>query len=1631
MAQQCLGEGTKATFVPTLREARGEAQSLGGAIATAQVSGVAIDWDAFFKGTAAKAVPLPTYPFQRQRYWLNASAGAGDIGAAGVSDADHPLLGAVIEDPQDESLTLTGRISLTSHPWLADHAVAGAILLPGTAFLELALRAAEQVGAKAVSELTLQSPLILAEQGAVQLQVAVGAPNEQGARELSIHSRPESQEEELGEATQWTENASGLLSAEDALISEPLDQWPPEGAEPLALDDFYAHLEDLSLEYGPAFQGLTAAWKQGEEIYAEASLPEDQAREAARFGLHPALLDAALHAIALTGTSQELSLPFAWSDVCLLANGPSELRVALSPSKEGVSLELSDSQGNPVATVGSLALRAIDPSQLKGAQKAQGLLAIDWQEVSPQGGTEQAEIFELGSDPSDEPAAPAQVALAKIQGFLSAEQEGRLAFLTQGAIATSGGDSPDPALAAAWGLIRSAQSEHPGRFTLLDTDGSEVSGEAIETLLAQSEEPQLALREGVVLAPRALQAKEASTALIPPAGPWRLDALKRGTLESLELLANPRAAEPLGPNQVRIALHAAGLNFRDVLIALGHYPGQAQIGSEGAGVITEVGEQVSELAVGDRVMGLLIDAFAPLVVAEASQLTKVPEGWSFEQAAAIPTVFATAYLGLNDLAGLKAGEKVLIHAGAGGVGMAAIGIAQHLGAEVFATASPEKQALLEKAGIPADHIASSRDLEFKERFLEVTEGKGLDVVLNALAGEFVDASLDLLPGGGRFLEMGKTDIREQAELAADHPNVTYRAFDLIEAGPDRMAEMLSEILALFEQGSLKHSPITSWDMRRAPEAFRHLREGKNVGKVVLTVPRAIDPDKTILITGATGGLGALVARHLVENHGARNLLLASRSGEEAEGAGDLRAVLEELGAEVGIAACDVSDREQLRELLDKVPEAHPLGAVFHAAGALDDATIDALDPDRLAHAFGPKAEAAQYLHELTKEAELSAFVMFSSAAATIGAPGQGNYAAANAYLDALAQQRHAEGLPASSIAWGLWQRESGMAAGLGEADLARLARAGVAPLSDEQGLQLFDQALAFERPDALAVGIEPAGLRAQAQAGLLPPIFSSLVRAPRRRAGSGSSLATKLAAVPEAEREAHVLELVGAEVAAVLGHSSAQEIDPRRTFKDLGFDSLAAVELRNRLNAATGLRLAPTAVFDFPTPAAVAEHLLAETSASAPAKALAVRAQATDEPIAIVGMACRYPGGVSSPEALWQLVAEGRDAISGFPNDRGWDLERLYSPDPEQPGTSYAREGGFLEGAGEFDPEFFGIAPREALAMDPQQRLLLEASWEALEDAGIDPEGLRGEQAGVFAGVSSSDYVAARALDSGLEGYLATGGSTSVLSGRVAYSLGLEGPAISVDTACSSSLVALHLAMGALHGGECSLALAGGATVLGSPAIFTEFSRQRGLAPDGRSKSFADAADGTGFSEGVGMLVLERLSDAQRAGHPILATIKGSAVNQDGASNGLTAPNGPSQERVIRQALANARLTPQEIDAVEAHGTGTTLGDPIEAGALLATYGQEREKPLKLGSLKSNIGHTQAAAGVAGVIKTVMAMREGVLPKTLHVDAPSSNVDWEAGEIELLDRGRALGAQRQPPPRCASLPSASAAPTLT
>ncbi|WP_430792106.1 type I polyketide synthase, partial [Actinoplanes sp. G11-F43] len=511
--------------------------------------------------------------------------------------------------------------------------------------------------------------------------------------------------------------------------------------------------------------------------------------------------------------------------------------------------------------------------------------------------------------------------------------------------------------------------------------------------------------------------------------------------------------------------------------------------------------------------------------------------------------------------------------------------------------------------------------------------------------------------------------------------------------------------------------------------------------------------------------------------------------------------------------------------------------------------------------------------------------------------------------------------------------------------------------------------------------------------------------------------ASGLAAMSATERRRVVIELVRASATAVLGYESGEEIPAERAFRDVGFDSLTAVELRNRLNTATGVRLPATVIFDHPNPTALAEEILTRLLGSVAKQVTTTVSQAPTEPIAIVGMACRYPGGVRSPEELWELLSSGGDAISGFPADRGWDTETLFNADPDAEGSTYVTEGGFVTGAGEFDADFFGISPREALAMDPQQRLLLETSWEAVERAGIDPVSLKGAGVGVFIGAAPSGYLDAASADADAQAHLITGNALSVTSGRISYVLGLVGPAVSVDTACSSSLVALHQAVSALRGGECSMALAGGVMVMADPSEFVGFSRMRALSSDGRCRAFGDGADGMGIAEGAGVVMLERLSDAQRNGHEVLAVIRGSAVNQDGASNGLSAPNGPSQQRVIRAALANAQVNAADVDVVEAHGTGTALGDPIEAGALLATYGQERpgaDRPLWLGSIKSNIGHAQQAAGVAGVIKMVMALQNRKLPRTLYAETPSSHVDWSSGNIELLSQAREWPAGERP-----------------
>ncbi|WP_405622712.1 SDR family NAD(P)-dependent oxidoreductase [Streptomyces sp. NBC_00076] len=1208
MAQDCLPEAVDC--VAALRDGRPEPATLLAAVARAHTRGARVDWPTLFAGSGARGTVVPTYAFQHRRYWLDAAPGAGDLGAAGLTATGHPLLTAAVELPEADAVTFTGRLSRADRPWLADHAVDGTVLLAGTALVEMAVRAGDEVGHGALRELVLAAPLVLPADGAARIRVHVGAPDETGDRPVSVHSRPD------GDDGAWTRHANGALTRTNPGDAPGIDTtpWPPPNAVAVPVTDFYRQRAEAGYEYGPAFQGLRAVWTNGEEVFAEIALDDEHHDDADLFGLHPALFDAALHPSAFGGVAEpgdgRRLLPFAWNGVRLHASGAKALRVRLTPAGEsGVSLRITDANGAPIVDVDSLVLRPVAAEHLRPATEAghESLFRTTW---TPLPATARADVPHgiraldaTGDGTSAEDVhALADRVLGDLQAFLAepGDDTSRLLVVTRGAVAVLDGESvTDPAAAAVWGLVRSAQAEHPDRFLLADIDGHDASRDALTGLpavAAAMEESQFAVRDGEVSVPRLVRAAAVGLTVPDGAGTWHLDTTGPGTLENLALVPNA-ASGPLAPGQVRVAVRAAGMNFRDVMIALDMYPGRAAIGGEGAGIVMETGPGVTGLAPGDRVMGLFPGgAFGPEAMTDHRRLVRVPEGWTFAQAAAAPIAFLTALYGLRDLAGVRPGETVLVHAAAGGVGMAAVQVARHLGAEVYGTASPGKWDTLRARGLDDAHLANSRTTDFEQHFLDATDGRGVDVVLDALAGEFVDASLRLLPRGGRFLEMGKTDIRDATEVAERHPGVEYRAYDLAEADDDRIRELLDELVGLFDRGTLTPLPVTAWDVRHAPDAFRHLSRARHTGKAVLTLPHRPDPDGTVLVTGGTGSLGALVARHLVTEHGARNLLLTSRRGPDAPGARELTAELTALGATVRVEACDAADRDALALLLDSVPATAPLTAVVHTAGVVDDGVLAALTPQRMATVLRPKADAALNLHELTRDLDLAAWVLFSSAAGVLGNPGQANYAAANSFLDGLARVRSAEGLPAVSLAWGLWSHASGMTSTLAETDLRRTERDGMLGLTAEEGLALLDAALTAGEPALVPTRLDLSVLRDRAASGGLPPMLRALVRAPRRAATAGTApqrtLAERLAGLPAEEKAALVLDVVLKEAATVLGHMDASLVVPDRAFKEAGFDSLTAVELRNRLGRAAGTRLPTTAVFDYPAPTALADYLL-------------------------------------------------------------------------------------------------------------------------------------------------------------------------------------------------------------------------------------------------------------------------------------------------------------------------------------------------------------------------------------------------------------------------------------------------------
>ncbi|MBO3675070.1 type I polyketide synthase, partial [Streptomyces sp. NEAU-YJ-81] len=984
--------------------------------------GVSVDWEAVYEGTGAERVELPTYAFQHERYWIEVPLSVGDVASAGLGAAGHPLLGAAVELPDSDGFLLTGRLSLQTHPWLADHAVSGTALLPGTAFVELAIRAGDQVGCDLLEELTLEAPLILPGRGGIQLRLTVGAPDASGRRTLEVYSRPEP-DADRGDASDqpWIRHASGVLASGDATDGgADLSVWPPAEAVAVDVDDLYERFAAGGIGYGPAFQGLGAAWRRGEEVFAELRLEQRQHADAALFGLHPALLDAALHGVALGdflgAEADGIRLPFSWTGVTLHAAGATALRVRIAPAgPDTVTLDVADENGGAVASVDSLVLRRIAPEQLRAAQVTyhDSLFRLEWAPVPT---------------PS---AAPGTLRWALV-GQGTANSAGQDAVNSAGQDAAHGTD--------AFGLV-----------AVLDSAGAECA------VFADLAELAAVVASG---SPRP------DVVLLPHTGPAGGGDVAEGA---------------------RLATHAA------------------------------LDSALSWLAE----EGL---AGARLAFVTRRAVATSPD-------AAVHDLPRSAVWGL-------------------------IRTAQ--------TENPDRFLLL--------------DLDGDE------------------------TSADLLT----------------AAVAGGEPQLAVRA------------------------GAL-----------HAPRLARVATQEQNEGQAPEGLPE-FDPDGTVLITGATGVLGGQLARHLVTERGVRHLLLNSRRGQRAPGMPGLVDELTALGARVSVAACDVADREALSMLLAEVDPEHPLTAVVHTAGVLDDGLLPTLTPDRIDTVFRPKVAAAHNLHELTRDLDLSAFVLFSSAAGTFGAPGQANYAAANAFLDALAAHRRSAGLPALSLAWGLWEQRSAMTGGMADADVARMERSGMAPLSSRDGLELFDTACTVGGEAVLVpLHLDIAPLREQAAEGGLPAVFRGLVRAPARRrtvaAGAadtgGPSLARRLAGLAEAEREKAVLDLVRGQAAAVLGFPDAEAVGATRGFLEQGFDSLTAVELRNRLNAASGLRLAPTLLFDHPTPELVARQLLAQLAGSVAAEGGAVsdapRAEAAGaEPSAVFGAMMREAGQLGKQEEFTRLLMD-------------------------------------------------------------------------------------------------------------------------------------------------------------------------------------------------------------------------------------------------------------------------------------------------------------------------------------------------------------------------------------------------------
>jgi len=1324
--------------------------------------------------------------------------------------------------------------------------------------------------------------------------------------------------------------------------------------------------------------------------------------------------------ILARGPADVAPAPGAWIVAADSAGTAEQLAVELAARNQTVLLVRAErASGGSLPQVPGVTTAALEPSDREGWRS----LLEGLPEEPPLRGVVHLNALDgHGTSATTEEMAEdvthaASTALALAQGAIDAGvgPTAGVWFVTRGAQVleqdllqrTSG----ELAGAALWGFGKTMSWEASHlQPRLIDLDPSAETSAASELaheLLFADSETLIAHRGGVRRAARLIRPGADDPRLVLPEDPDWVVGPEDPEAGLTTLRAKPRPRTDLEPGEVRVAVEAMGLNFVDALMSIGAVSTGGEIGRELVGRVVETGEEVEGLATGDLAAGMGFGSFTPEIVTHAALVAPAPAGLSTSALATVPICFVTADLAFRT-ADLQAGERVLIHAGAGGVGLAAIQLAQAAGAEVFATASAAKQPFLRSLGV--DHVFDSRQTAFGDEILRATDGEGVHVVLNSLTSEgLIEASLACLGPGGRFVEIGKRGIWSEQEMSASRPDVAYSVLDVDElkrTDPVRAGASLTRIMDRLAAGELSPLPHTVWPLCEMESAMDAMRAARHIGKNVLRMPPlargGLGPDRTYLVTGGLGGIGCAVARWLVEQ-GAGAIVLNGRRDPDPEAEAVIRE-LREAGADVQVEIADVTDFAAVDALLARIDAGpRPLGGVIHSVGVLSDGVIENQTWDRFEQVLWPKVLGAWHLHQATRTRDLDLFVLFSSGIGVVGNPGQSNHSAANAFLDQLAAHRRGLGLPGQSIAWGAWS-------GIGEAEeqreriRRRFDHTAAEWITPEQGIEALDRLV---RQDMTAPMVTATDWSIVAEEfGTPPPFFDELVatRKVRRRQteepAASSGLMAQLREAPSEEKRNLLETFIQQELQSVLHLPSP----PSATvgFFDVGMDSLMAVELRNRLNRAFAgeYTTSNTIVFDYPSTAELAGHLAGEIEAltgapRVPEKPVAQPRRPTPETdregIAIVGMACRFPGA-PDVSTYWEQLLAGADLVTEGRTGADYWLDRVGDPEADHPAY---RWGGYVGGLELFDARFFGLRPIAAEAMDPQQRMLLETSWQALEDAGVDPEGLRGSRTGVFAGLNASEYRDLMIASGSDGGSVGTMSSTTV--GRVAYTLGLMGPAMPFVLQCAASLAAVHAAATALERGEVDMALAGGVNAIFSPN-FSRLLLEHGLLTStGRCATFDASAQGYVRGEGCGVVLLKRLSEAEAAGDRIWAVIRGSAVNHNGTAAGLTMPSGPAQEQVIEEALSRAGIAPADVDYLEAHGGGSEIGDSIEVQAAAAIYGRERDadRPLLIGTAKTNMGHLESAAGIAGLIKVVLAMRHGVIPKHLHFETPNPGVDWD------------------------------------